>query len=345
MISIIIPVFNSKNSLGKCIDSILSQSYPDYELIIINDGSTDNSLQVCESYAKKDPRIIVLNKTNEGVDKARFEGLRVAKGEYVAFVDSDDWLEKDTLKVMYEHMMKYDVDYVEVSMRRVMDKYKLFQKRCKNAALGLIEQPELFDRYYISFFGYDSLSFSMVGKLYKKSVLDKTNLEPSGLRMGEDQYFNLMLFPHLKSIYISEYVGYNYRYGGLTSGYNPDLYPDLKSLYIKRKELIQEYSYFKANDPLRYEMVDVLMAEIRQKILYKCGPKDIIIDQIHKLLDDSIWEDLKDITDKRYLNQSIPQAILSKDAEMLYSICNQEVNRGYLMWRLKNMAARLCQYI
>jgi glycosyltransferase involved in cell wall biosynthesis len=345
MISIIVPVYNVSRVVKDCINSILSQTYQNIELILVNDGSTDCSLQICEAYAIKDSRIVIINKRNEGVDRARFEGLKIAKGEFVSFVDSDDWLEKDTLRVMYECMLKFEVDYVEVGMQRVMDKLKIIKKKSISPFLGLIKQPELFDEYWISFFGYNILKVNVWGKLYRRSCLDRANLNPSGLKMGEDLYFNMMLFPYLRSIYISDYIGYNYRYGGMTSKYNPSLYPDLKKLYYKKKELVKEYEYNKANDFIRYEMVNVLKSDVRQKILYRHGVKEEIITQLRNELTDSIWDDINDINNKDYLLQTIPRAIIYKDAETIYDTCLIDVKRLLFKLKLKKMASCFLQYI
>ena len=90
MISVVIPVYNAAKYLQRCVASVLCQTYTDIECILVNDGSKDKSLQLCQSFAKKDSRIIVVNKENEGVDKTRFEGLKHASGEFVMFLDSDD---------------------------------------------------------------------------------------------------------------------------------------------------------------------------------------------------------------------------------------------------------------
>ena len=345
MISIIVPIYNTSRFLEKCIQSILSQSYKDFELILVNDGSQDNSLEICKKYSKTDPRIIIVDKKNEGVDKARFSGINISRGDYITFVDSDDWIEKDTLKVMYENMLRYNVDYVEVGMQRVFDNLRLIKKKSISPVLGLIQIPELFDKYYISYFGYNIISVSIWGKLYKTDIIKQACLQPSNLKMGEDFYFSMMLFPHLKSIYISDYIGYNYRFGGMTSRYNPSLFTDLKTLYYKKKELIRLYSYNKASDFIRYEIVNVFKSDINQKILYKYGTKDEIIKSIEVEMKDPIWSDLKDISNKKYLSKPIPKAILAHDSEELFNICSKEVENSYLKWKMKRIVFSFLKYM
>ena len=96
--SIIVPVYNVESYLAKCLDSILCQSYKDYEIIAINDGSTDNSSKILKEYVDKYDNIIVINQENQGLSQARNNGVKEAKGEYIIFADSDDFIEKDLLK-------------------------------------------------------------------------------------------------------------------------------------------------------------------------------------------------------------------------------------------------------
>ena len=103
-ISIIVPVYNTEKYLEKCIDSILNQTFKDFELILINDGSTDSSGKICDEYAKKDDRIVVIHKENGGVSKARNTALGIIKGEYVGFVDSDDTIEPTMYETLYNNL-------------------------------------------------------------------------------------------------------------------------------------------------------------------------------------------------------------------------------------------------
>ena len=98
LVSIIIPVYNASKYLYRCLDSILNQTFRDFELILINDGSTDNSLEILREYETKDSRIIVIDKPNEGVSAARNQGIEIAKGEYIMFCDSDDYVEMELQK-------------------------------------------------------------------------------------------------------------------------------------------------------------------------------------------------------------------------------------------------------
>ncbi len=100
-VSIIVPVYNVENYLDRCLDSLINQSFDDIEIICINDGSTDNSLSILKDYEKKDARVKIINKDNSGVSDCRNNGINVANGEYIVFVDSDDWIDVNMIETMY----------------------------------------------------------------------------------------------------------------------------------------------------------------------------------------------------------------------------------------------------
>lgn len=109
-VSIVIPVYNVEKYLRQCLDSVINQTLKDIEIICINDESTDGSLEILQEYEKKDSRIKIINKKNEGLSAARNQGLELAKGEYVSFIDSDDWINKTFCEALYTAAKKYDID-------------------------------------------------------------------------------------------------------------------------------------------------------------------------------------------------------------------------------------------
>ena len=110
LISVIIPIYNVEKFLSFCIDSIVNQTYKNLEIILVDDGSTDNSGKICDEYALKDNRIKVMHKQNGGVSSARNVGLNIAKGKYIGFVDSDDYVENDMFEILHNLIIKNNVD-------------------------------------------------------------------------------------------------------------------------------------------------------------------------------------------------------------------------------------------
>ena len=120
-ISIIVPVYNVEKYLEKCIKSILNQTFTDFELILVNDGSTDKSGVICDNYKNIDDRIIVIHKKNEGLSSARNSGLDIAKGRYIGFVDSDDYINNDMYHKLYEALIKNNSDISICKFVKVYD--------------------------------------------------------------------------------------------------------------------------------------------------------------------------------------------------------------------------------
>ena len=123
-ISVIVPVYKVEHYLDRCVASILKQTFVDFELILVDDGSPDRCPQMCDEWAKKDTRIQVIHKENGGLSSARNAGLDIMQGEYVSFVDSDDWLEPDALEYLYYLLKKYNADFSFAEMRRISDEGK-----------------------------------------------------------------------------------------------------------------------------------------------------------------------------------------------------------------------------
>ena len=128
LISVIIPVYNVEQYLSKCLDSVVNQTYKNLEVILVDDGSTDNSGKICDEFALKDNRIIVIHKSNGGLSSARNEGLKFAKGQYVGFVDSDDYIEIGMYEKLLEVSLKYGSDVVCSNYYRVTNN-KIYYKK------------------------------------------------------------------------------------------------------------------------------------------------------------------------------------------------------------------------
>ena len=204
LISIIIPVYNSGRYLNRCLDSVCRQSYQHLEAIIIDDGSTDDSRLICEQYAKADLRIRVLYQNNSGVSASRNKGLELARGEYITFLDSDDWIEADLYANVIADLSKEDSDilqwgyYVDDSQGHCLCEKKQRKKKlqaCDCKALSA----------YFSSLGY------VWNKIYKKEKIDAIAVRfESGVHLYEDMLFNLFLLNHDCSIRFSEYLGTHY---------------------------------------------------------------------------------------------------------------------------------------
>ena len=224
-VSIIVPVYNVEQYLNKCIDSILNQTYRNIEVILINDGSIDNSREICDKYAKIDHRITVIHKENGGVSFARNVGLSLSSGDYIMFIDSDDWIEKDTLSILLEIQNENDYDVIMFGICR---ENKITEKTTYSSleSESFVGKDKL-----MSFFPKlikRELMNSLCNKMYKASIIKKNKIKfNESINIAEDTLFNSEIFLKITSFYILDKCMYHYiirDVESLTKRYNPHKY-------------------------------------------------------------------------------------------------------------------------
>lgn len=254
-ISIIVPIYNVENYLSRCLDSLLTQEYEDFEVIAINDGSTDNSLTILQEYAEKDHRICIIDKENNGVSSARNDGLSQAKGEYIGFVDPDDWIEpqmyKDMLKIAEEDhidivMCSYIREFGTHSKEKTFalperstyyndDVHKKIMRRLVGPLNEEVANPELLDAWG-----------TVWSKLYRAEVIKNNNLQFVDLReigSNEDTLFNIHASYYAKSFVFFNKPYYHYWRANdtsITSKHNPNLVSQFGKLYSKMESFLNE---------------------------------------------------------------------------------------------------------
>ena len=199
LISVIIPVYNVEKYLNRCIESVINQTYKNLEVILIDDGSTDNSGKICDEYAKKDNRIKVIHKQNGGVSSARNAGLSIAKGEYIGFVDSDDYIEKDMYEFLYNLLLEHKVQ-VSCCNRFVLEKNKFVQSLDFPKDVILSFNEILNDRGY---------AFYIWNKLVSKKTIENIRFSEK-LILGEDLLFCLDVFKKAENVVFSKEAKYYY---------------------------------------------------------------------------------------------------------------------------------------
>ena len=211
-VSIIIPVYNIEKHLKQCLDSVINQSLQEIEIICVNDGSTDNSPQILEEYGQKDDRIIIINKSNEGLAAARNTGMSYAKGEYIGFVDSDDWVELDMYEKLYENAQIYNSEIVmspthifddTTSELRYNDPYftlEHFNEEFDNCTFNHIDTKEFMFK----------INVTAWNKLYKFEFLENIGAKfPEGLVFEDNPFF---FYTYLKANKVSLIRDYQYFY-------------------------------------------------------------------------------------------------------------------------------------
>lgn len=202
LISVIVPVYNVQKYLKKCVYSILNQSYKNIEIILVDDGSTDKSPNICDRIAKKDDRVIVIHKENGGVSEARNIGIEKANGEYICFVDSDDWLPKDSLQLVYNGISTNDSDYCNAAILCVNPIRNTLFKNINPIA------AEREDDNWADFLRQQD--WGPCAKLFiTKIIKDNSIFFPTDVKFGEDSIFVTRYLSHCKKcVTISDIVYY-----------------------------------------------------------------------------------------------------------------------------------------
>lgn len=324
LIGVIMPIYNTEKYLTKSIRSVLRQSYKNFIVVLVNDCSPDNSLEICKRFKESDSRIFIVDKGyNEGVQYARFEGIEKARMlgcEFVTFLDSDDWLRSDALELMINAQKKHNADIVEARSYRCWSLYKKENKgnltEFADMESVVISQPELYDKYFISYFGINKLGVNMWSKLYRISLYDPSIVRACDYRMGEDLYANMHILPHVQRYCYLNRPIYNYRYGGMTTKYNPHLWPDLKHMYSDKLLFAENLGYEKAFIPASIELKNILMSTIAMRLDFNHSSNDIKSDLIKEFNDD-VWNKFKGYVSS-YANEKKDRellAVLSKDID------------------------------
>ena len=247
-VSVIVPIYNAGEKLNKCIKSIINQSFKHIEILLINDGSTDNSLNICKKYEEKDNRIKVINKSNEGSIKTRKRGIDESKGEYIIFVDADDWIKSNMIELLYNSIKKENSDIVVCKITQVIGKKGLI-RRDFNSNLKKYSQnkknyynEEIRDVLAKSFLFSGGFPSSVFAKIYRKNLLIDSGKYTQKINFfGDDLYLNLEVFLKSKKITIINKKLYYYRNGGGTSKYMTYYFEDLINGYEIKENVISEY--------------------------------------------------------------------------------------------------------
>lgn len=250
-VSVIVPVYKAESYLHKCIDSILQQSFRDFELILVDDGSPDASGRICDEYAKIDQRVSVVHKSNGGVSSARQKGLNMAKGDYVIFVDSDDWVEPDYLSELYNKALRESADMV------ICDFYEI-ERGVKNrvdCSFEFVSSDELVKSLFCGF-----RCFCM-NKLVRRSAFTDNSIEfPLDISIGEDMYVMVSLFKAgIIPVYLNRAL-YNYTIdvnaNSLSRNFSLNHYRDtLRMLDLFRKLMKGHIHYNVCEDYIIHRLV------------------------------------------------------------------------------------------
>ena len=275
-VTIIIPVYNVEKYLREAIDSAINQTYKNLEIILIDDGSTDNSGKICDEYAKLGDRIKVIHKINGGLSDARNAGLDNATGKYIMFLDSDDFFELDAAEKMYNEIEEKDADYVIGNYINVTDEGEKWERP--------VFDLEKFKPFKLSIYDYKNSFFIMNSgvwnKIFKKEFIDKLNLRFVLGLPAEDAIFTTYCFMKAEKVYYTPHIVLNYRQraeGSISNSCSRKYFDGINKAYRIIYENFRDnghlgyyrYFYSKSMNYIMYKFIDsvLLTDEERKEIL------------------------------------------------------------------------------
>lgn len=247
MISVIVPVYNIENVIGKCLDSILGQTYRHLQVIVVDDGSTDNSGKICDVYAHKDNRIQVIHIENRGPAGARKKGLSYARGEYVGFVDGDDWIQPWMYEELLMEMEAADADFVHFGYWEENNGVIIPHLKFEEGVFDISGKTTAFIRRFVlreTYSGYESMTCSIWSKLFRRDIICEAFAKvPDFLKVGEDLAAVCFCVMQSRRVVLRKKAFYQYQVGRESASHKGSgadklmervtIYNFLRSLFIQ----------------------------------------------------------------------------------------------------------------
>ncbi|MFR8226521.1 MAG: glycosyltransferase family 2 protein [Lachnospirales bacterium] len=323
-ISIIVPVYKVERYLDRCVESIISQTFTELEIILVDDGSPDRSGVMCDEWARKDKRIRVFHKKNGGLSDARNYGLEVATGEYLAFIDSDDWIDNDMMQILYDAIQTYGADIAECSWRCIYQ--DRIEEETENTGEYITGNNIFALHGEIQWKYFKSIACN---KLYKKEVFRNVRF-PVG-KLHEDEYTTHLAFYNARRLVYVDLSKYNYdrtREDSITASFcekNLDVIDALQSRL--------DFFYEKGLVEVQQEMENLYFNILLDR-LYKCYVYKIHTERVKRLI--------RDTNEKYFLNMELPiskdykyELSLLKNSYYLFGMCKKHRWMDSLVHKMK----------
>lgn len=317
IISVIISAYNVEKYITKCIKSLQDQTYKNIEIIIVDDGSIDKTADIVKAFCNRDKRIIYKYQANAGPGPARNKGIQIAQGNWIMFVDADDWVDISIVKKLYDTAVRENVDLVCCGYTDVMYEGDELKRRIDRIPLKMILRTaqECHDNYM------DLLQSEVLSpptrKIYKRNIIQSNNIEFPDLRRSEDVVFNYRYFRHVNSCAILSESLYFYR---IVGQYNvkiePDYYQTIKHIYSELGELHKDWGYQKSDAQYRkiYNYCEnLVMLSIEANFLRGELIEEMLSDQIIKTI-------IRKSSPDKFFNVIMKKCALSMDIHFLKSI-------------------------
>ena len=309
-ISIVIPIYNVEKYLSNCIESITNQSFQNYEMILVNDGSKDSSLEICYKYKKNNNKIKIVNKENGGLSSARNAGIKIAKGKYIVFIDPDDEIDKNYFNTLYTIAEENNCDFVVGNYVIVPGGQKVTSGYNYNTVLNgkdfILSNKNIHTRNDLCF---------VWRNIYKLDIIKKNNIKfNEEVFIGEDVIFNIEFFLKSKKGYATDKIIYYYRVDNpnslMRASYKPKLESSLIKQYEIRKKLSIDYHLLNNKD-YRKDMANYYIKNIYTMIInnLRNGNQENIEEKIIDIINYKMFKDNTKILGFSYKCENIKEYV------------------------------------
>lgn len=351
---ILIPVYNVESYLENCIESVISQTYTNWEIILVDDGSTDNSGKICDEYVQKDSRIKVIHQKNGGLSKARYTAIHAVAEQddtYLTFLDSDDMLPNNALTALVAAADKTGSELVSGGSIKFLNNHVPSSDDYPTELINLSEfdHDTIIKDLYRSFFGYIGLPVTIWGKLYKTDFFLKiySEINEWPFYFGEDLNVTIRIVPEAKKITTIDNIVYFYRDGGGTDKFMKTYVEDCVILYKTKKYHAEKYSVSEYTQKLiDIEMKNMALTYFVMCIRTKTYPHGSLTEEIKYILDiPEFYHAASAISDDFLENDhsEIPgftQALVNKDIKAIKRLTLKKANEGKFKKLVKKVLSR-----
>ena len=338
LVTVVLPIYNVEKYLNRCIESVVSQTYSNIEIILVDDGSTDNCPAMCDEWAKKDSRIKVIHKENQGLGMARNTGIENAQGEYICFFDSDDFIARETIEKAYNSANNEKADICQFGINFADENGNVIHSFV--SPLGnAVYSGERLKKFFLPEFvapdpkgdGTRNFYMSPCLLLYSAKLINSVNWRFVSEReiISEDVYSLLVLFKHVEKVAVISDAFYFYcrNEKSLSRKYRPDRFEKIKDFYVKTKDMCEKSGY---DDEIVYRIskpyIAFVIAALKQETVAERTPKENKR-ILKKLIDDDTLQSVleKNKHDTESMNRKI----------LFFAIRNKLYDLCYLLLRLK----------
>lgn len=351
---VLVPVYNVEKVLRDTVESVINQTYKNWRMILVDDGSKDNSAEICDEFARKEDRISVIHQKNGGLSKARYAGIAAVEQSkntddtYLMFLDSDDLLPENAIEILYSAAEKYGCDIVDGSVRKFVGKkcHTSVPDSDGSSAPEIIEHDRIVSELYGSFFGYVGISVTLWAKLFRTEFFLKiySTINEWPYYFGEDLNVTIRMVPEAEKIARIENVVYLYRDGGGTNRFMKSFLDDSIYLYKLKKQYADRYGV----ESYTRGLIDVEMKNMAMTYLVMCRrsrtyPHGTLKDEISYITGIPEFlnavSSIPDTTLSRDFSEvpGFTQAFAAKDIEAVYKLVVKKAGEG----RVKRFVKRI----